>query len=424
MIFIIISIICNFINYDYFNIFQSFAWSIASILIIYSAIKYTIRYRGVQFRIRKIIGSLRSKSKNNISPLSSLSISLAAKIGVGSLSGVALTLYFGGLGSMFWLCLISLLVSVNTYVECILGIKYRDKLGKNYLGGPSYYIKKCLGNKWLSRLYGILIIITYSGLFLSIQSNTIVATLSSFEIDKSLVVFILSLVTFLIIWKGIGNISFVNSILVPVMLIFYLVLGIYVTYNNFSSLGGILKNVIVSAFNIKSIIPVFIIGMQRAIFITESSIGTSAMSASLCDNEASKQGTLEVLGIHITTFLVCVTTFLIIVTSNYLNINFENINGIEIVMYAFNYHFGTKGMLILSIITCMFAFSTIISSYFFGENNLKVFNVKGNIIYKIIFILIIVISGYVNPTMLWNLTDYFIAILSIINVSSILRIKN
>lgn len=424
MIFIIISIICNFINYDYFNLLQSLAWSIASILIIYSAIKYTIKYRGIQFRIDKIIGSIRSKSKNNISPLASLSISLAAKIGVGSLSGVALTLYFGGLGSMFWLCLISLLVSVNTYVECILGIKYRDKLGKNYLGGPSYYIRKCLGNKWLSRLYGILIIITYSGLFLSIQSNTIVATLSSFQFDKRLILVVLSLVTFLIIWKGIKNISFVNSILVPIMLLFYLILGIYVVINNFSSLGGIIRNVLISAFNIRSIIPVFIIGMQRAIFITESSIGTSAMSASLCDNEASKQGALEVLGIHITTFLVCVTTFLMIATSNYLDINFGNINGIEIVMYAFKYHFGNKGMLFLSIITCMFAFSTIISSYFFGENNLKIFNIKNNSIYKILFIIVIIISGYVNPYKLWNLTDYFIAILSIINVSSILRIKN
>ena len=173
-------------------------------------------------------------------------------------------------------------------------------------------------------------------------------------------------------------------------------------------------------------IPVFLIGMQRAIFISESGIGTSAISSSACDNDPSKQGMLEILGIHITTFLVCLITFLIIVTSNYYTINFSNINGIEIVMYAFNYHFGNLGKIILSIITILFAFSTIISGYFFGETNLRIFTNNKKIInlFKVIVILIIFISGYISPTILWNLTDYFIAILAIINVSSILKIKN
>ena len=105
-------------------------------------------------------------------------------------------------------------------------------------------------------------------------------------------------------------------------------------------------------------------------------------------------------------------------------IDFDNINGIEIVMYAFSFHFGKLGRIILSIITIMFAFSTIISGYFFGENNVRIFTNNKKIInvFKIIVILIIAISGYVSPQILWNLTDYFIAILAIINISSILRI--
>ena len=127
------------------------------------------------------VEAIKSKSKNDISPLSSLSMSLAAKIGVGSLSGVALALYFGGIGSIFWMCIISLLVSINTYIECIIGIKYRDKIMNSFIGGPSFYIKKCLNNKWLSIIYSILIIVTYSGLFLSIQSNTIVNIFNCFN---------------------------------------------------------------------------------------------------------------------------------------------------------------------------------------------------------------------------------------------------
>jgi len=420
-----LAVILNIYNYDLFLNLLSITWYIASILILYSSIKYIFKYKFIQLKIRKFIKAIKSKSNNNISPLSSLCVSLAAKIGVGSLSGVALALYFGGIGSMFWLCIISLIVSVNTYVECIIGIKYREKIDGDYVGGPSYYIAKCLGNKKLGILYSILIIITYSGLFLSVQSNTIVSAIGYFNINSIYVVVILSISIFVVIIMGIKSISRVNSILVPGMIIFYLLIGIYVFISNSNNILEIFLNVVREAFNIKSIIPVFLIGMQRSIFITESSIGTSAISASACDNDAHNQGMLEVMGIHITTFIVCFITFLIIVTSNYNLIEFKNINGIEIVMNAFNYHFGNYGGLILTIVTVLFAFSTIISSYYFGESNLKIItkNKKIQVIFKIIFMVIIVFSCYIEPQFLWNLTDYFVAILVIINVSSILKIS-
>ena len=306
---IMVAIVLNLFSYSSFLNLLSITWYIASVLIIYSGIKYSIKYKFIQFNIRKFISAIKSKSKNDVSPLASLSMSLAAKIGVGSLSGVALALYFGGIGSIFWMCIISILVSINTYVECKLGIKFRDKIGHCLIGGPSFYIKKCLNNKYLSILYGILVIITYSGLFLSIQSNTIVNVLSFFDINTTLIVIILSLITFIIIIRGTNNIFLVDSILVPIMLIFYLALGIYVVINS-DNLLEIFKLMISEAFKLKSIIPVFLVGMQRAVFISESGIGTSAISASSCDNDPSKQGVLEIMGIHITTFLVCFTTFL------------------------------------------------------------------------------------------------------------------
>lgn len=421
---IVLSILFNIFNYDYFVLLLSITWYIASVLILYSSVKYTYLLKFVQFRFSKIKEALKSKSKNGISPLSSLSISLAAKIGVGSLSGVALCLYFGGLGAMFWLFIISLIVSVNTYIECFLGIKYRDKVDGNYVGGPSYYIIKCLKNKKLGILYSILILVTYSGFFLSIQSNTIVNTLGYFNINTNYVVIILFICVLLIILMGVRGISFVNSKLVPLMLMFYIGIGGYVVINNGKMILGIIGEIVKQAFNLKSFIPGFLIGMQRAIFITESSLGTSAISASSCDNDASKQGMLEVLGIYIVTFIVCLTTFLIISTTDYYLIDFGNLNGIEIVMYAFNYHFGKIGMLNLSIITILFAFSTIISSYFFGESNLKIFKSHKLLkpIFKVVFMIVIVVSCYIKPNILWNLCDYFIALLAIINVCTILKI--
>lgn len=424
IILIILSIIFNLFNYTYFTKLLSITWYIASILIMYSSIKYSYKYKFIQLKISKLIEAIKSKSKNNISPLSSLCISLAAKIGVGSLSGIALCLYYGGPGAIFWLCIISLIIPINTYLECILGIKYREKERNKYYGGPSYYILKCLNNKKLAILYSILTIITYSGLFLSIQSNTIANAVSYFNINSIFIVAILSISTLVIVLLGLKGISKVNSILVPVMLLLYIILGIYIIFSNYSVLSSIFIKVIKEAFNLKSIIPAFLIGMQRSIFITESSLGTSAISASSCDNEPEKQAMLEVLGIHIITFIVCLTTFLIIATTDYQTLSFTNLNGIELVLHAFNYHFGSSGPVLLVVITILFAFSTIISSYFFGETNLNILtkNKYLNNIYKILFILIIIISCYIKPSILWNLCDYFIALLAIINISSIIKI--
>jgi Na+/alanine symporter len=185
---IFVSLLLNIVNYNIFLLLLSLTWYLASILIIYSSLKYSFKYKFKQFRIKEFIKGVKSKSKNDISPIASLNMSLAAKIGVGSLSGVALALYFGGVGSIFWMCIISLIVSINVYVECILGIKYRKKIGNRFVGGPSFYIDKCLNNKYLSLLYSILVIVTYSGLFLSIQSNTIVNVISSFNINSILIV--------------------------------------------------------------------------------------------------------------------------------------------------------------------------------------------------------------------------------------------
>lgn len=471
-IIIILGVVLNIIDYNIFLLFLSIVWYIASMLIIYSAIKYSVRNRFIQFNFKKIIMALKSKSKNNISPLASLCLSLAAKIGVGSLSGVALAVYLGGIGTIFWLCLISLGVSINAYVECMLGIKYRvkcqdsndnndynytdkdknknryNKINKksnnnknryskvnkkinshnnnnnNFIGGPSFYIKKCLNNNYLSKLYSLIVIITYSVLFLSIQSNTIITTCTYYHVNKTFLIVVLAVITLLIILKGIKTISKVNTYLVPIMLMIYFLIGIYVFISNLGIMPDIFGDVIREAFNLKAIIPVFLIGMQRAIFITECSIGTSAISASSCDNDSQKQGMLEIFGVYITIFIICLTTFLIIITSDYSGNYGNTLNGIEIVLQAFKYHFGANGSLILAIITILFAFSTIISSYFFGESNLFLFTKKNSIkiFFKIIFILVIIISGYLNANILWNLTDFFVAILAIINVYSMMKI--
>ena len=422
---IIIGLILNFTSYPYFLLLLSVIWYIASIMVLSSSIKNTIKYKFKQLDISAIINGLKSKSHNNITPISSLCTSLAAKIGVGSLSGVALAIYFGGVGTIIWIIIISMITSINTYLECHLGIKYRESINNTFIGGPSYYLKKGLHNPELSTLYSILILISYSILFLSIQANTITSVTNYLGFSTKYTLILLLAIIIIITTKGLNGITKTNSVLVPVMLLIYFGIGILIIINYHRRILSIIALSIKEAFKLKTLITVFLIGMQRAIFITESSLGTSAIASSICDNDPHKQGMLEIFGIYVTIFIVALTTYLIIVTSNYQVINFKNINGIEVVMYAFNYHFGHIGNVVLSIITIMFALSTIISSYYFGMSNLLILSKKKsiNIIYKIIFVLVIIISAYIKPINLWNLTDYFIAILLIVNTYALIKIK-
>lgn len=414
---------------------NSFIWGLATIMILISACYFTIKLKFSQLNIPKILLSLKSSSqtKETINTLESLSMSLAAKIGVGSLAGVALAIYIGGPGSIFWMWVSSLLCAINTFSESILGVIYKEKdYGKIYKGGPSYYIKKGLDNKYLALLYAIIIIIAYIAGFLSIQSNTIVTIVNTITpINPLIIVIIIGVLTALVILKGVKQIATFSSKIVPIMGLLYLALGLFIIINNLEGILEILKKIITDAFSLKSvqagIIGTIIIGIQRGIFATESGLGTSAISSSATNEDPIKQGYSQVLGIHFTTFIICTITAFIILTSNYQTLILDDINGIEITSFAFQNHLGKFGNLTLVIVTILFAFTTIISGYYYGEANLKFIfpklKKKSLFLFKIITIIIVVLGGIVHATFLWNLVDLFVAFLSIINIYAILSLR-
>lgn len=420
----------NFIKPELFRSLLSFVWAIATVLIILSGIYFSIKYKFIQFRFIKMIKSLFSKSSEGNSPFEALSLSLSAKLGVGALSGIALAIYIGGPGTIFWMWLCTLICVINTYVESVLGIKYQEKRKKDLIGGPSFYIKKGLCNSKLAMLYSILIILSYTGLFLTIQSNTIVSSIVyEFNISSIYPLLFLTIISLIVIFMGNKIIAKVSAILVPIMGVIYIFISFYVIIKNITILPNIITNIFKLSLNFKSIsssLFVIIIGIQRGMFASESGLGTSAISSASCKNDPSKQGLCEVFGVYFTVFIICTMTAILILLSDYSNINFGNINGIELTMYAFKYHLGKFGSYLLTTITILFAYSTIISGYVFGEVNLKALfnkvNKKVLLIFKIITILLIIIGGVMNPSILWNLVDVMVAFLLIINIYSMLKL--
>ena len=399
-----------------FPIIFSVTWAFTTVLIILSSIHYTKKYHAPQINLFPIIKSLKvtTHSKNNITSLETITMTLSEKIGVGSLSGVALALYFGGPGSILYILIFTLIASVLSYTETHLAITHKSPNSH----GPTSYIQK--NSPRLSSLYSLLLIVAYSGLFLAVQANTITKVL---PLSPQITSIILTISVLVLISKSLKTITRLSSYLMPLMILAYFLVSIYILITNLPLIPEVLNKIISSALTPKaglsSLIYIIIYSLQRTIFMTEVGIGTTAISASLAPENPHKQGLSSIFTIYLTIFIVCLSTALIILTSPYETLPLTNPNGIEITLFAFTYHLGTFGSIFLTITIIMFAYTTIISLSIFGELNLHYLSKK---IFKIIILIITFISCFINPSFLWNITDLLVALLIIINITSMLKV--
>ncbi len=414
------------------EIIDSIVWAIAGILIVYSGVRYTFKLKFTQFRFITMFKNLLKKQESEISPIESLMIVLGGRIGVGSIAGVALCIYLGGMGSILWLFISGFLAAPNTFAESLLGVKYQDKGGSIASGGPSYYLKKALNKKKLAKIYAFLIIVSQIGGFLSIQSNTITKSITTY---LSIPVFIIGIIvggfSLLIIMGGIKKISKASKKLVPIMTILYLVVSLFIIILNIEKLPNLIIMIIKEAFNFKSlgfgIVGNMVIGLQRGIFSNEAGLGTGSIASSTVNVDyPASQGFVQMIGIYITTFFVCISTAFVILTAD-INIPSSNVNGIEITQSAFHYHLGNFGDFIVVLSIILFAFSTILSGYYDSESSFIYLFKSSNkklLILKIISVIIIVISSCVSSTIIWQIVNIFTALLAIINIYALLKLED
>lgn len=401
---------------------------IGILVLIISGIYFSFKLRFKQFNMIKAIKIITKKENNEgISSFQSLCISLASRIGVGSLSGVILSIYIGGVGSILWMWIITLICSSNTMIESMLSIKYRKKISINYYeGGPFYYISMGLSNNFLAIIYALIFLIAYVFGFLTIQSNTISEIVKEIiPIPPIIIGIVIAILTSLIIFGGIKEIANMVSKLVPIISILYIITCLIILVSNITFLDDVIRLIIKEAFNAKSFITGFIVGVTKSIFSTEAGLGTGAIaSASSSNATEEEQGLVQVFGINFDTFIVSTLTAFVVILSPYTSLNIIDVNGIEITRYAFIYHLGTIGGLILTLSIILFAFSTIIGGYYYTEVALKYITKKENTnILKILTIFLILISTIMSPNILWDIIDKFIIILSIINTYALIRLR-
>ena len=409
-------------------------WSyILIILLLGCAIWFTIKTHFVQFRMLREMIRLLGDSVNkadaeekHISSFQAFAVSLASRVGTGNLAGVATAIAVGGPGAVFWMWIIALLGSSSAFVESTLAQVYKRKGKDSFIGGPAYYMQYGLGLKWMGILFAILISITFGFAFNSVQSNTICAALQgSFNFDPTIVGIILTVLTLVIIFGGIQRIAQVSSVIVPVMALGYVALALGIVLFNITELPAVIKLIISSAFGWEQALggtvgAALMQGIKRGLFSNEAGMGSAPnVAATASVTHPVKQGLIQTLGVFTDTLIICTcTAFIILFSGAKLD---GSVNGVQLTQEALTLEVGKSGGIFVAIAIFLFAFSSIIGNYYYGEANIRFITPKKNVLYLYRLLVggMVMFGALASLDLAWSLADITMGLMTICNLVAI-----
>ena len=405
---------------------------------------FTWKTKGVQFRmvgemLRLLADSatsgtdnLSDKDKNHkhISSFQAFAVSVATRVGTGNLAGVATAIAIGGPGAVFWMWVIALIGSATAFIESTLGQLYKQRQKDSFIGGPAYYIKRGLHCNWMAYLFAVLITITFGLSYNSIQSNTICGAMyEAFGWNPLLVGSILSVVALIIIFGGLQRIANVSVVMVPLMAIGYFVLVAVIIIMNIEHIPHVLKVIITNAFGLEqgvggTIGATIMNGVKRGLFSNEAGEGSAPnVAAAATVSHPVKQGLIQALGVFTDTLLVCsCTAFMILISGLY---NTPELNGIALTQAALNSEIGAFGPTFIAIAILLFAFSSIIGNYYYGEANIRFMTSSNTVltVYRVFSGGVLVMFGAMaSLEIVWNLGDLCMALLTACNLVAIVSL--
>ncbi len=405
---------------------------------------FTIKTKGVQFRMigemfrlltdsaTSTIGNLTDKQiqRKHVSSFQAFAVSVATRVGTGNLAGVATAIAVGGPGAIFWMWVIALLGSATAFVESTLGQLFKKRHKDSFIGGPAYYIMHGLHCKWMAYLFAILITITFGLSYNSIQSNTICGAMQeAFGWNPMVVGAILAAIALFIVFGGIHRIAHVSSILVPIMAIGYFILAIVIVMMNLEHIPHVLKVIVTNAFGLEqglggALGATIMNGVKRGLFSNEAGEGSAPnVAATATVTHPIKQGLVQALGVFTDTLLVCSCTAFVILISGLYDV--PELNGIALTQAALGSEIGSFGPIFIALAIFLFAFSSIIGNYYYGEANIRFMTSSETAlaIYRIFSGGVFVIIGALaSLEFVWNLGDLCMALLTICNLIAIVTL--
>lgn len=421
---------------------------IMAFLLLATGIIFTIRLKFPQVRHfkdalatmnvkgEKKSGTDSGENKKAISGFAAFCAAVGGQVGTGSLVGVASALAAGGPGALFWMWVTALVGMATTFSEAVLGQLFHEKgPDGNYYGGAHYYMTKGLHSKVRPILYAVVTVFTIGFAMTMIQNNSISSAVTN-VIDIPIYVpgVIVTVLAAVIAFGGAKKITDTAALIVPFMAVFYILVTLFIVLTNITKIPDVFRMIFEYAFTGHAaaggvagftVQQAFRQGIARGLFSNDAGNGChSSMHATAVVDHPARQGFAAMLGTFLTTIVICSCTGFSILLTGVLSTDFT---GINLVQEAFAESTGEIGRWIVLLAMFLFGFTTLIANIFYGEVSVRyLFKANQNVavnVYKTIAIILIFIGAVISLDALWNMVDFFTAMLILVNAPSIIQLS-
>ncbi|APE05574.1 alanine:cation symporter family protein [Alteromonas sp. MB-3u-76] len=422
---------------EFVSFVNNILWGDGQVLIVMllvCGVWFTVKLGGVQLRhfghMFALLKNSKTSNEEGISSFQALCTSLSARVGTGNLAGVAVAISLGGSGAIFWMWMIALLGMATGFAESVLGqlYKVRDENGE-FRGGPAYYIKQGLNKTWLAVAFSLCLFFGYGFVFSAVQANTITDALNNaYSFPSEYVGIAIILLAALIVVGGLRGIARFAEFVVPFMGIGYVLVALAITFINISELPALLLDIIKSAFGLQeagagALGAAIKNGIQRGLYSNEAGSGSvphAAASAAPNPNHPVSQGYIQMLGVFLDTMILCTSTAFIILLAG--GSSSEQMEGIRLTQDAMSSHLGEGGTDFVAAAISLFAFTSVVANYAYGESNLHMFkldNRAGRAAYTIGYLGMIYWGAQAALPQVWAMADMALGLMTVINIVAI-----
>lgn len=411
------------------------------ILLVATGILFTVRLGLIQViklpKAFKLIFKAENSGTGDINSFGALCTALAATVGTGNIVGVATAIRAGGPGALFWMWVAAFFGMATKYAEGVLAIKYRtiDENGQ-VSGGPMYYIERGLGKKFkplavFFAVSGILVALLGIGTFS--QVNSIASSLqSTVGVDSRITSVVVAVLIGIIVFGGIKSISKVAEKVVPFMAITYIIFTIIILGSNVGKIipalimifkGAFTPTAAVGGFTGAVVAQAIQSGIARGVFSNESGLGSAPIAAAAAKTEwPAEQGLISMTGTFIDTIIICTLTGLTLIVTGVWQ---GEKTGAIMTQDAFAQVLPKVGPILVTICLTLFAFTTILGWCYYGERCLEyLMGVKGITFYRIIFLIMVALGGFIQLEVIWTLADIVNGLMALPNLVGLILLSS
>ena len=405
------------------------------LLLIPTGVYFTLRTRFLPVRLfPDMIRALNGKKQEEggLSPIQTLFVSTATRVGMGNLVGVVAAISAGGAGAVFWMWLSAAIGASTAFVEAALAQLYKEKdpLYSGYHGGPAYYIhsyaervrKKKLKRSVIAVLFALSGLICWGGISQVISNSVASAFENAFGISPLVTTVVLVVISAVIVMRKNATVRALD-VIVPIMAVCYFFITIFIIIKNIGAIPAVFGRIFEEAFGLRQVAAggfgaVLMNGVKRGLFSNEAGSGSApcAAAAAECDTPV-RAGLTQALGVFIDTIVICSCTAMIMLTAPQNVIDGKG--GMDLLQSAMHYHLGEFGVIFIAITLFLFSFSTFLGILFYARSNVAyLFGDKWiwQTLYKVLALVMLFVGGIATYTFVWDLGDVGIGLMTIFNI--------